>query len=431
MTERAASVRRGSSIIAVPARSSLRNVALVYIGYSFRFVSPLLLYPLLTRRLGGDAFGVYVTAYSMALMLSVLVEYGFNLSGTRDIAVTADLRERGRIAGRVVAARLALVPVAIIAGMGLSALNPALEGYFLASALAVALGCLQGSTAFWYFQGVGKVLIAVVLEMGGQIAALAAVFFFVSTANDLEMALLLQVLAFGLASLGGVALMFREIPIQRPGLEDVVQTLRGGFPIFLGRSAAMLYTTASVFLVAGLAGPLQAAIFGAAERVVAAFSALLRPLGAVLLPRLSVLVVENAERGAKLAGFTLAGIGALFLVIAIVTVMGAHWFMPMLFGSEFSEAATTMQVLACALPLIALNTILGSQVMVALRLDADIMKVLLLGGAFNLGLAWFLVEYWGSLGMSYARLFTEAAIFAAFILLTAYKFRQNRDDRQL
>ena len=46
----------------------------VYGAHVARYVSPLLLYPVLTRRLGLEGFGVFASAIALALVVSVVVE---------------------------------------------------------------------------------------------------------------------------------------------------------------------------------------------------------------------------------------------------------------------------------------------------------------------------------------------------------------------
>ncbi|GEM_PF-578980 len=411
-------------IYAVLQRKGMRDALIIYGGYSFRFISPLLLYPLLTRRLGSEMFGVYATGYSLALMLSVIVEYGFNLTGTRDVAVAADAATRGRIASRIVFARLLLIPAALLIGGVLITANPVLREYPTIATIAVLLGCAQGSTAFWYFQGVRKVLVAVALEIGGQILALLATVMLVHTAEDAELAIALQMGGGALCATLGIILMFREAPPVRMRLTDAGIALRDGFAVFLSRSALMIYTAASVFLLASLAGPVQAALYGAAERVSGAFSALLRPLSSIVLPRLAVEMSVNMSLGLAHGRYILAATSALFLFIGMALFVTAPYLTNLLFGADFRTASLPLQWLAASLPLMAMNTVLGSQIMVALRLDRAIMNAVIIGGIANLLLAIPLVSWWSAPGMAAARLATEAVILLSY-LIAIRRFRMK------
>ncbi len=55
----------------------------LYVAHIARYAAPLLIYPVLTRRLGAEGFGVYAAGLSLALIVSVIVDYGLSVSGPR------------------------------------------------------------------------------------------------------------------------------------------------------------------------------------------------------------------------------------------------------------------------------------------------------------------------------------------------------------
>lgn len=392
----------------------VRDSTLIYVGYCFRFVSPLLLYPLLTRTLGLDGFGLYATAYSLALTLSVVVEYGFNLSGTRDVALSKTSRERGEIASKITAAKALLAPVAALLGWGASLMNSTFVAAPGLISLSIVLGIGQGATAFWYFQGVRKILTAVSLEIGGALAALVGIVLMVHRPADVGMALAMQLVGAWVSVALGTALMFREAPAQPMSLWGVLAALRDGFPLFITRAAITIYTSASVFILGMVAGAVQAALYGAVERVTSALISLYRPLSAIVMPRVAVLLTTDRGKAFRLARIVLAGSAALFCLAAAVVALGAPMVVHYAFGSRFSGAAGVLQILVFTLPIIAVSQVLGVHLMVPLRFDRTVAVVIVLGGLVNLALALALGRMGGAMGMAWARLGTEAFITAAY-----------------
>ena len=49
------------------------------------YILPLLILPYLVRVLGAEKFGLVMFAQSFAIFLTVFVDFGFNISGTREI----------------------------------------------------------------------------------------------------------------------------------------------------------------------------------------------------------------------------------------------------------------------------------------------------------------------------------------------------------
>ncbi|MFN4186387.1 MAG: oligosaccharide flippase family protein, partial [Hyphomonas sp.] len=128
------------------------DVGWLYGAHFARYVSPLLLYPVLTRRLGLDGFGIYAAGIALALIVAVVVDYGLSISGPRDIAGTVE--GRGAIVGQALAMRGVLAAPAVVGGVGLAMINPVLDGAGFAVAMAILLGVGQGASPLWFFQGI-------------------------------------------------------------------------------------------------------------------------------------------------------------------------------------------------------------------------------------------------------------------------------------
>ena len=52
------------------------------------YLLPLLILPFLVRVLGTEKFGLIMFAQSLATFLMVFVDFGFNLSGTREVSLS-------------------------------------------------------------------------------------------------------------------------------------------------------------------------------------------------------------------------------------------------------------------------------------------------------------------------------------------------------
>lgn len=393
---------------------SASDVALVYFGYIFKFISPLLLYPLLTRRLGVSDFGVYAALYSFATVLAVVVEYGYALTGTRDMA-QASPEERSRICSTILVSKVFLVPVCVLAGVGLASLNPMVRDHPQLTMLAVLIACAQGMSALWYFQGVKRVFLGVVIDVGGQLIALLASFWLVQGAGDLWIALSLQFSGFAISALIGNALMLGIEGFERVTREQVAGSLRAGFSVFLSRAAVMGYTSISSFVVIGVSSAYQAALYSASERVVSAATAPLRPLSSLVLPKMSSLAVKGEWGVIAMAKRTLLFTVLFYVGVVVLISISAPFVMPLAFGVGMDGAVLVLQTLSITLPLIAANTILGSQVIVSLRMDNILAKSVILGAVVNITTAFIFVKNFGAVGMVVSRIISEAVVLLVYL----------------
>lgn len=391
----------------------LTEAALVYAAHVFRLIAPLLLYPVLTRRLGLEAFGHYAAGLSLALMVSAVVEYGFGLSGPRDIA-QAKVTERGRVVGRVLGARLWLAPIGLLLGGLLALINPVVRGDPAAIAGALALGVAQGSSVLWFFQGVRRPGVAATVEMVGQGAAVAVILCW--TGVSVGGALALQALGLGGGIAAGAVLMIRQARPIWPTAREVLAVLRGDLALFVSRGLIVAYTGASAYVVAALAGPAQAALYGVADRLVLAATSFLRPLAGLVGPRISGLMRDDPDAAYRTTRWSLiltpgvAGAGAL------VVILCAPLAVRLLFGVAFAPAAEVLRVLALILPLVAVSQVLGPQLMTPLRMDRAFAIVVGIGCGVTLIAAAVMAPHAGAMGMAWARVIGEAAVVAACVL---------------
>lgn len=391
----------------------LTEAALVYAAHVFRLIAPVLLYPVLTRRLGLEGFGHYAAGLSLALMVSAVVEYGFGLSGPRDIE-QAKADERGRVVGRVLGARLWLAPIGLLLGGLLALINPVVRGDPGAIAGALALGVAQGSSVLWFFQGVRRPGVAATAEMLGQGAAMAVILCW--TGVSVGGALAVQALGLGGGIAAGAVLMIRQARPVWPTAREVLAVLRGDLALFVSRGLIVAYTGASAYVVAALAGPAQAALYGVADRLVLAATSFLRPLAGLVGPRISGLMRDDPDAAYRTTRWSLiltpgvAGAGAL------VVILCAPLAVCLLFGVAFAPATEVLRVLALILPLVAVSQVLGAQLMTPLRMDRAFAIVVGIGCGVTLIAAAVLAPTTGAMGMAWARVIGEAAVVAACIL---------------
>lgn len=384
----------------------------LYGAHVARYVSPLLLYPVLTRRLGLDGFGVYAAGIALALIVAVVVDYGLSLSGPRDIA--GSVEGRGAIVGQALAMRGVLAAPAVFVGVGLAMINPVLDGAGVVVAMAILLGIGQGASLLWFFQGIRDPAPAAMLEVGFALAATVGVL----ALPSLTVGGVMAVQAAGV--LGGVAasavLLFPRHEVTAPGRGFVRQALVEGAPLFVSRAAVVAYTGAGVLMVAALAGPVQAALYGVADRLAAASGSLMRPLAGLIAPRIAGLLVEDAGAAFRTARWVLGLSAAGFVVLAAGLTLGAPVLVGVLFGQGFAPAVEVLRLLAWVLPLVAISQVLGLHLMTPLRMDRRLALIVGVGCVATLGPAVLLVPTYGATGMAWARIVGETAVVVACLI---------------
>jgi PST family polysaccharide transporter len=411
-----------SNASSIPAKlnlSTLWHSAIYNYGLQYsRFVLPLMVMPYLSRILGPDAYGQVFMSISFGIMLSLGIEFGFYLSATREIAKHLD--DENRVAttlANVLSAKLILIvvasAVAVIASMYVARFqqNPAFAYAGLAYAIA------YGMSPMWYYRAIEKMRMQTGLEIGGQFVAILLVFILVRVPNDALLVPIFQAAGAALAAGLGYAALYRNVPFLRPTLTGGINAIQSGWTVFLFCSFCTLYSSAGVFLVGVLLPPSQVAFFGLAEKLFSAItSSIFAPFEITIFPRMNYLLANAPDKALKLAKTGLALLLGASLIITSGALVAAPFAVRMLFGMNFEPAAYILQLFSLALPVIAINQILGMQCMLPLRMDRALNLIICAGGICNIAFGFLIVPAYGAPAMAIARLVAEALVTSAMTL---------------
>ena len=152
-----------------------KNIFLLFLVKVSGFLLPLVTLPYLARVLGAEEYGRVAVAQSMALLLSVFIEYGFSLSATREAARHRNEPERmASLTSRVHGAKVLLSIVALVAAMlWARSIGGESTTTFASGAWIYALAI--GISPIWYYQAIEKVRLFSMLDIAGKAVSVALI----------------------------------------------------------------------------------------------------------------------------------------------------------------------------------------------------------------------------------------------------------------
>ena len=163
----------------------VQNVVSLYGVLACTYVLPIITFPYLARVLGPSGWGSVVFAQAIGLIIAVFVEYGFDISASRETSRHRDEPQRlAELISGVLGAK-GLLALLCIAGALISRrffhnVSPS-QPLFYAS---VAWGVCQGINMLWFFQGLERMRLASALEIGGKLVATLSIFVLVRKPED-------------------------------------------------------------------------------------------------------------------------------------------------------------------------------------------------------------------------------------------------------
>ena len=404
-------------------RKLWENLVSLYGVQLLTYVIPLITLPYLARVLGPVSWGELAFAESYAIYVSLIIEYGFTLSASRQIAQAPDniLVRSEQLAG-VVGSQIVLAVVALIVSTVFLFSRPSLGPYRPLLPIAYVLAIARAGTPIWYFQGLERMRFIAIVNISANLLATVAIFWVVRLPQDTWMPLVFRAGAASLSMTIGFAVAYRETPFMWPSLQLTKKTLVQGASLFMFNGAMSLYSSANVLLLGFLAPPANVAWFAGAEKIAKASIGLMNPITQTFYPRITYLIKRDPERAMRTARLSLAMTMGMGCLACLVYLVGAPLMVHLLLGPQFARSIPVLRILAFLCPAMATAFVLGVQWMVPLRMDWSYLRIIIFAGVVNVVLALWFVPRYQEVGMAISAV-TAEIIVAVSIVVTLIRKR--------
>lgn len=377
------------------------NLISLYSVHIASYVIPLFTLPYVARVLHPAEWGSLAFAEAYAIYMTLIVEYGFGLSATRETArVRDDVDARARELSGVLGAQIFLCAVAVIVTIGLARTLPIFATRSRLIPGALLLGLSRAANPMWYFQGIERMRVMSILNIATSAAAAAGIFTLVKSPGDGWVLLVLRGSAASLATLIGFVIAFHDTPFLWPSVRRSWKALREGGSLFLFKGSVTFYTTANVLILGLVATPAIVAWYAGAEKIAKAAVSGVWPMVQAFYPRINHLFVSDRERAAatlRASAVLILGVG---LAAGLALFAGAPFLVRLLLGHGFELSVPVLRVLAVLPPMLAASNLFGIQWMLPLRMDREFNRITILAGLLNVGLALILARRYGAMGMA-------------------------------
>jgi polysaccharide transporter, PST family len=392
-------------------RQDVKQVTALLAVQAMTYFIPLVLIPYLGRTLGPEGFGRLAVAQSFGTYITVVVQYGFNYSGSR--SVTQVLDDSAALASRVsdiMGAKALLTAVSLLACWLLFTLRLdfALGPRMFWS--AIFWGIINGSTLVWYFQGSRQLDIFAYLDCAGRTVAIAVIFAMVHQSADAYLVLLLQGLGAGAALLLQFGIVFSRVEFCWPSWRASVQSLSNGFHVFASRCVESVYLTGTALILGTVRTPAEVGVFAGPEKIVRAVAYGIFPLYQVAYPRLVSELRHDKKHALRYAKATVLMATGAALALVAVSWIWAEKIIHTILGPQFTSSIGVLRMmLPLAVLMVAVGGI-GSNLMLALNRDKWLTRILAMGGTFCIMVTVVLSRQFGAKGTCVSLLATYMLI---------------------
>jgi PST family polysaccharide transporter len=382
--------------------SFVHNVMALYGVQACTYALPLLTFPYLAHVLGPSGWGVVIFAQAIGVVIASVVEYGFDISASRETSRQRDDPQRlSALISGVLGAK-SLLAMVCIAG----ALFSRRFTHHVAPSLALfwastIWGVCQGINMLWFFQGLERMRLASALEIGGKVMATLSIFVLVHKPDDGWKVMAAQCVGCVVAHGVTVVLAYREVGFRWPTPSSVWDALRLGGSMFLFRAVQGLSGSVNRLVLGSVAPVAMLGEYAGAEKITRVFQQGMWPVNQALYPKLTQQAQNNPQGALRTVRLSLFFLGALGVLFGVAIFFGAPVLVRLALGPDFHDAVPVLRVFSLWIPLTGLCTVVTFQLILPSQLDnqfnivnftaalVDILAALLFGPRYGaIGIAW-------------------------------------------
>lgn len=343
----------------------LKNITSLGVLQVANYLIPLIIIPFITRIFGTEVFGRVSYAQNIVVYLTLLVNYGFEYSATRQIALAkGDLERSRRLFWSVITMKCLLLAVSfvLLVVLSLTVDRIAADPMLYWCAAMVNIGVVFFPT--WYLQGVQNMTKMAVFNLTIKLLGAILILSIIRTAGQYHLYPLFLSTASMLVGLVAFGYVVKHYSLGSWVWDKAAfaEVAREGFPIFLNNVFVSLYTTINLTILGGFADDVQIGYFSGAQRlIIAANMCVVMPISTAVFPEMSRRFAESYSEWRCFFGRTLLIGGAVALFVSAVAFLLAPFIVRVMLGTAFAESVPLLRILSPLPFLVMTATILTVQ----------------------------------------------------------------------
>lgn len=382
------------------------------------FILPLIILPYLVRVLGSEKFGLVMIAQSVALFLTIIVDFGFNISATKEVAYLKNDKEKlSQFYWNIVFVKLILIIITFIILLGMTffinkfKLDPLVYLF--------SFGLVLGQAIFptWFFQGIEKMQVITFVTVGAKLFFTLSLFFVVFSPDDYLYVPIFNGLGFVISGLFGFIFSLQYVKFISPKLLQIKDIIKNSSSLFFSNLAVSFYTSSNVIILGFFAGDSIAGIYSSMEKLILAIKSIYTPVYQAIFPNLST---KPNKKVRTFIDKIRIPIGILGAVISTIIFFESKTILNFAFNDALiTSYSIVFQFLGLISLFSSLNMLYVTLYFPSINKYKIRMKILISGGFFNLIVALVFVQFFTIYGVAFSAITTE--LFILILAIIYYK----------
>ncbi len=354
------------------------NFLALFIVQGLNFIVPLVTFPYIVRMIGIEKFGLLAFATAFIAYPLLLVTYGLDLSGVREVSTAKHSKRRlSIILSSILLTRLTLVLLAAVITFTIVFSFERFSKDWLL--YVITFGSIVATMSFpiWFFQGMEKMKFITYLSIGSRLIYMIGIFIFVHSEEDFIYVPLLNFITLLLAGLVSLVVIYREFDVKLtfPRIKYIVLQFFKGWHLFISHFAINLFTSFNMLVLGLVSSDLVVGYYALAEKIVKIIASLFKPVNQALFPHVAQLVKKSKEKGKHFVNKISIYLLAISMLIWGIFFMFSENIFRLVFGEASVSSLPIFNILSVLIVIMPLAAWLYNVILISFKLEKYFIKI--------------------------------------------------------
>jgi len=364
-----------------------------------------------------EKFGLVVLAQAVVMYLANFVDYGFSLSGIREVSLNRNNKDKlSEIFSTIFFTKLVLLVFGLVLYLMLIfSINELRTNYVLfITSYTIVVG--HWLLPNWYLQGLEKMKFVALLNIASKIVFLVTILLIITVASKyIYVNFLLGLSQIMLGIIGtALAVIQTKIKLRPVSYQTILVQLRSNWSLFISNFSVFASANSNLVILALIANPIAVGSFAIIEKILIALRTPAVLLYQTVYPRVCAEAEQSLTGLLTFSRQIIRWVYLIFIPLGVLTFLFSHEIVILFSGQSLQEPAFLLRIVSF-IPLIVAINIPATQTLIAFKQHKVYAKVSISGAMVNIALNLWLVTIFMATGTAMAALITEV-----FITFTIY-----------
>ena len=380
--------------------------------------------PILFQNLGESEYGLVNLAFSIVMILSIIVSYGYHLNGPKRISLLNTIEEKKELINEIISLRISLAFITTVLIYFLITFSNFFIGYENVIMFSLVILYSEALHPIFYLQGENNLSILAVTNAISKLIYVALIILLIKNPDD---SFLVNLLFGGVLSI--VYLVFwvsiflkNNIRFAWPKADKIIYRIKENFDFFFSSIAGHISIHGGIIILSNFIDNIELGKFALAQRI----GMLLRMIPVFITQAVlqnASLIYQNRKSYLNdyLNKFYLKGLLFTF-VIGIVVTVTSKWIIIFLSGEEILYSQEILSLLSF-IPFLGMLNFKNIIKILVEEKKKILNKATWITVFFMISLSIIMSFYFGGKGLAIALLFSE---FISFIIHSILLNNENK-----